>query len=68
MSESGTTAGGKVDGAQIHVLSFLGETWGKGARPAPDLDSPVSKLSPGAARLPASEGPLLGMCPSGVLD
>ncbi len=23
--------GGKVDGAQIHLLSFLGQTWGKGA-------------------------------------
>ena len=23
--------GGKVDGAQIHMLSYLGETWGKGA-------------------------------------
>jgi hypothetical protein len=24
-------AGGKVDGAQVHVLSYLGTTWGKGA-------------------------------------
>jgi hypothetical protein len=24
---------GRVDGAQVHVLSYLGETWGKGARP-----------------------------------
>jgi Alpha-L-fucosidase len=24
-------AGGKVDGTQIHMLSFLGETWGRGA-------------------------------------
>jgi hypothetical protein len=24
---------GKVDGAQIHFLSYLGETWGKGAKP-----------------------------------
>jgi len=23
-------AGGKVDGTQIHMLSFLGETWGRG--------------------------------------
>ena len=23
-------SGGKVDGAQVHVLSYLGETWGKG--------------------------------------
>lgn len=24
---------GRVDGAQIHFLSYLGETWGKGAKP-----------------------------------
>ena len=24
-------SGGKVDGVQIHMLSYLGETWGKGA-------------------------------------
>ena len=23
--------GGKIDGAQVHILSFLGETWGMGS-------------------------------------
>jgi hypothetical protein len=27
------TAGGKVDGTQIHMLSYLGQTWGMGAAP-----------------------------------
>jgi len=34
---------GRVDGAQIHFLSYLGETWGKGAKPRFSTEEAVAQ-------------------------